>query len=32
MPYIVENPVRKALADDWRQYPFSGSFVWDDLS
>ena len=30
--YIVENPVREALVDDWRQYPFSGSFVWDDLS
>jgi len=25
--YILENPVRKRLVDDFREYPFSGSLV-----
>jgi len=27
--YILENPVRKGLIDDFREYPFSGSLVFD---
>ncbi len=27
--YILENPVRKGLVEDFRKYPFSGSFVFD---
>jgi len=27
--YIFENPVRKKLVDDFRKYPYSGSFVID---
>ena len=26
--YIINNPVRSAIVDDWRDYPFSGSMVW----
>jgi len=31
--YILDNPVRKGLIDDFREYPFSGSLVFnkDDL-
>ena len=27
--YILDNPVRKGLIDDFRKYPFSGSLVFD---
>ena len=27
--YIFNNPVRKGLSDDFRSYPFSGSFLFD---
>jgi putative transposase len=27
--YIFENPVRKGLVDDWREYPLLGSMVFD---
>jgi len=27
--YILENPVRRKLADDFTNYPFSGSLVFD---
>ena len=27
--YILENPVRAGLADDWRSWPFKGSDVYD---
>jgi REP element-mobilizing transposase RayT len=27
--YIVENPVRKGLVDNWRDYELCGSLVWD---
>jgi REP element-mobilizing transposase RayT len=27
--YIVANPVRSGLVDEWQEYPFSGSFVYD---
>jgi putative transposase len=27
--YILENPVRKGLVEDYRDYPFSGSLVFD---
>ncbi|MCK4235206.1 transposase [candidate division WOR-3 bacterium] len=27
--YIVNNPVRKGLVQDWRDYPFCGSLVFD---
>ena len=27
--YILENPVRKGLVDNFNNYPFSGSFVFD---
>ena len=32
--YIMENPVRKGLVNDFREYPFSGSLVFskDDLA
>jgi len=29
MRYILENPVRKGLVENFTQYPFSGSFVFD---
>jgi putative transposase len=29
--YILENPVRRGLVEDWYEYPFSGSFT-DDLT
>lgn len=29
--YILNNPVRKGLADDYRDYPFSGSFVLEKM-
>ena len=27
--YIVHNPVRRGMVQDWRDYPFSGSLVYD---
>ena len=30
--YIIENPVRKGLAKDYAQYPFSGSVEVSDIS
>jgi putative transposase len=27
--YVLANPVRKGMVEDWRDYPFSGSFVLD---
>ena len=27
--YIVHNPVRKGMVEDWREYPFSGSLVYE---
>lgn len=27
--YVLNNPVRRGLADRWREYPFAGSVVWD---
>jgi len=27
--YIAENPVRRGLVDDWRDYGFTGSDVFD---
>jgi len=29
--YILLNPVRADLADDWHDYPFAGSLVFHDL-
>jgi len=30
--YIFENPVRKGIAVDYLQYPYSGSFEFSDIS
>jgi REP element-mobilizing transposase RayT len=27
--YVVGNPVRAKLTDDWRTYPWSGSFIYE---
>jgi putative transposase len=27
--YILENPIRKGLVEDFKRYPFLGSFVFD---
>ena len=27
--YIVSNPVRKGLVEDWKAYPFKGSTIYD---
>lgn len=27
--YIIENPVRAGIVDDWREFPYSGSLVYD---
>ena len=27
--YILNNPVRKGIVDEWRQYPLSGSLVYE---
>jgi putative transposase len=27
--YVLNNPVRAGIVDDWRAYPFSGSLVYD---
>ena len=27
--YILENPIRKRLVEDFKEYPFLGSFVFD---
>jgi len=29
MRYILENPVRKEIVDDWKKYPWKGSSVYD---
>lgn len=29
MRYILENPVRKEIIDDWKEYPWKGSTVFD---
>jgi putative transposase len=29
--YVLMNPVRAGLAEDWREYPWSGSVEWPDL-
>ena|SRR5579871_2571206 len=30
--YVVNNPVRRGLAEHWREYPFSGSLVLGDFA
>ncbi|MBU1076047.1 MAG: transposase [Spirochaetes bacterium] len=30
MKYILDNPVRKRLVNDWQEYPYSGSFEIDN--
>ena len=27
--YVLNNPVRKGLVSEWREYPYAGSFVYD---
>jgi len=27
--YILENPIRKGLVDDWKEYPFEGSTIYN---
>jgi putative transposase len=27
--YVLNNPVRAGLVQEWREYPFSGSLVWE---
>lgn len=27
--YIIQNPVRKGIVEDWRDYKFCGSMVWN---
>jgi hypothetical protein len=27
--YILENPIRKGLVDDWKEYPFKGSTIYN---
>ena len=27
--YILNNPVRKGIVEEWRQYPYSGSLVYE---
>ena len=29
--YIFQNPVRKGIAEDYSQYPYSGSFEFEDI-
>ncbi len=29
--YLLENPVRSGLADDWMQYPWCGSLQWPEI-
>ena len=29
MRYILENPVRKGIIGDWKEYPWKGSMVYD---
>ncbi len=29
--YIVQNPVRKGIVEDYSQYPYSGSFEFEDI-
>mgnify|MGYP001815378511 FL=1 len=29
--YVLMNPVRAGLAEDWREYPWAGSFDWPEL-
>jgi REP element-mobilizing transposase RayT len=30
--YMLENPVRKGMCDDWQTYPWSGSLQWPAIS
>jgi putative transposase len=30
-PYIIQNPIRKRIADDCSSYPYSGSFELEDI-
>ena len=27
--YVLHNPVRKGLVSEWREYPYSGSLVYE---
>ena len=27
--YIVQNPVRKGIVENWREYPFAGSLIYE---
>jgi REP element-mobilizing transposase RayT len=29
MRYILENPVRKEIIEDWKEYPWKGSMIYD---
>ncbi len=29
--YIVQNPVRKGIVEDYSKYPYSGSFEFEDI-
>jgi hypothetical protein len=29
MRYILENPIRKGIIEDWKEYPWKGSMVFD---
>jgi len=29
--YIIQNPVRKVIVEDYSQYPYSGSFEFEDI-
>jgi REP element-mobilizing transposase RayT len=29
MRYYLENPVRKEIIEDWKEYPWKGSMVFD---
>ena len=29
LEYVLSNPVRRGLVEQWRDYPFSGSLVWE---
>jgi REP element-mobilizing transposase RayT len=29
MRYILENPIRKEIIKDWKEYPWKGSMVFD---
>ena len=29
MRYILENPVRKRIIEDWKEYPWNGSMIYE---